>query len=296
MQRKFELKTEISMIKKLLCTFACALGTLQGLECASDCGGFNSSLWVDAGVGYRHDNLKWKMHGLSPGVHIKEKWKDINMTVAEANLRYVACDHFVIKADFDYAWAGHQKKHIVSSSDDDSNVHFRRRFETKGRAYDISGGVGYKFNMDCQCYQFSFTPMVGYSYHHQRYRAPAFYANNIHGDFRLRTFPSKYSWYGPWIGVGTVTQVQCNWWFYVNGGFHFAKNQAKIQEFAQHQKSTRHARGVEATVGTTYGFCDNVFLGLKFNYKSFWAQKRHNHVKDVAWNSYFITADLGIVF
>lgn len=272
------------MLKKMLCVFVWIASSLQAVLGVPDC------VLVNVGAGIRQDDLKWKMSGLTPGVEIRERWKDINYATVVADLHYLTCNGYLFNLEGDYAWAEDRNKHTVASHDSDSSVYFRRRFRTKGRAYDVSGSVGYQFS----CFNLSWAPLFGFSYSQQRFENPPFYASQ---HVCQQSQHTQCTWYGPWIGLGGAFEYDCRWLIYAKGAFHLARNHAKADELLSHRKSSRDAHGAEGTLGFDYRVYDSLAVGLKFNYKSFWAtKKRHYNIGRVEWDSYYLVATLGFAF
>lgn len=306
------------MKKHLLLFLACLSGTFQGYadDCCynsifSDCLGFDSVLTFDVGGGYRNDNLQWDAFpDFDPGLKIEQKWKNVGMGIIEANAQFLACDHLLIKADFDYGWfrnSGHQTIKAYQYGFQTTDLKSR----VKGNAYDISGGLGYQFNINCL--RMSIAPLAGYSYHQQRFKnrnyknefEPAedeFYAHNSY----------NYRWSGPWVGVALAFNPTCIWQFYFDYAFHWAYFRGSVKErFYEIQPQIRlrskQCYGNEFITGAVYNFCDGWSLGFKFNYKQFWGNKGHyepivhadvekSPLRNIRWNSYYITATVGYDF
>ena len=278
-----------------------------GNDCCSDCFGFDSVLTFDVGGGYRNDNLKWKHHP-DDATSIQEKWSNIGMGIVEANANFLACEHYLLKADFDYGWfndSGHQTYKVFDTDvlTDDWKA------KVRGNVYDISGGVGYQFNFDC--YRASLAPLVGYSYQYQRFKSHKYrdiLDEGSDSEFFKNTY--TYRWRGPWVGAAFVWQPCCDWLLFFDYAFHWSRLRAKIDEhFLLGQRAAtlkfNTAYGNEFTVGANYVFCDWWFMGVKFNYKQFWANKGclHGHededdsrTRDLDWISYNVTLDIGYTF
>lgn len=271
------------------------------LACLANCG-LDLAGTLDIGGGYRQDSLKWAYPGFSPGVAIHKKWEEINIGMIEANSRLLVCNHILLKIDFDYGWFGDQKINHVKVIDYNSAEVVERHFKARGSVYDISGGIGYQFSWCCDT--LFFTPLVGWSYYHQTFKAPPFYAEH-HSGFKTPHKTSRLYWNGPWVGFETAYRWNCDWQFYVSYEFHGAYYHANFKDFFRDQAKNMKALGNEFEVGGTYQFCNCWWAGLKFNYKNFWTNKRHTavetfnsegHSKRVQWFSYFVTLDLGLQF
>lgn len=332
------------MKKQVFLTLACLVGAVQAFAsgcCDTDyccqpsdcCLDFDSKLYANIGGGLRWDSLDWKSSGFlgdsSSSGHFNQKWKDIKIGLIEANFLFLACEHYLLKGDFDYGWV-YGKNNLHSSDFDSSDVSdssssFFSSKSKKGNAYDLSIGVGYQFNWDC--YQIAFAPLVGYSYNHlklNRHRNGP-YSSELDGSssgdggsghrFRLS---------GPWLGFAATYQATCEMQFYLDYAFHWASFRATVDNgFVVFDESATNTRanfrnnktyGNEVTVGGTYTLCDCWFAGLKFNYKNWWGSKGHQHrspydfsdsssssvtdahFRNFNWNTYTLTVDIGYTF
>lgn len=304
------------MKKQLFLALACLSVTVQSLtadfcatDCSTDCFGFDSVLTFDVGGGYRNDSLKWKVFpSTAPGIEIEEKWKNIGLGVVETNAQFLACEHYLLKVDFDYGWFsnnGSQRYSVIGSEGDIIDY----KSKPRGNAYDLSGGLGYQFNFDC--YRVSFAPLVGYSYHQQRFKNRT-YRNELnplatdilaHNDYKFR-------WSGPWVGFALAYQATCELQVYFDYYYHWARFRGTVKEnfllgeLPSHLRSNR-AYGNEFTVGAIYTFCDYWFVGLKFDYKQFCGNKGKSHVetadltsplRKLDWQSSTVTLDIGYTF
>lgn len=304
------------MKKQLLLALACLSMTVQtfaadfcATECSTDCFGFDSVLTFDVGGGYRNDSLKWKTFPESnPGRVIEERWKNIGLGIIETNAQFLACEHYLLKADFDYGWftnSGSQRY----TAEGGTGIPLDYKSSPRGNAYNISGGLGYQFNFDC--YRVSFAPLVGYSYHQQRFKSRK-YSNQLvttdediyaHNDYKFR-------WSGPWVGFAMAYQATCELQLYFDYSYHWARFRGTVKEnfllgeLPSHLRSNR-AYGNEFTVGGTYTFCDYWFIGVKYDYKQFCGNKgkfsnegasTSSALRKLNWQSSAITLDIGYTF
>lgn len=286
-------------------------------ECCTDCFGFDSVLTYDIGGGYRQDTLQWKSYpDNSPDTVIHEKWKDVEMGVVETDVQFLACEHYLLKVNFDYAMfdrSGHQKVTTENTLTDTLTQYVQAH--SKGRAYDISGSIGYQFNWGC--YRYSFAPLVGYSYHFQKFKDHK-YTNELNdADNEIFTHNRyKYRWRGPTLGFATAYQICCDWQVAFSYVYHWVRYRGTVQEnfFAgqlpQHQKANR-GHGNEFILSTTYEFCENWLFAMKVDYKVFDGDKGHSvlddedssgssaadaRLKDIHWDSFTATIDVAYVF
>ena len=284
--------------------YADYFGSYEG--CAN-CFGFESVLTFDVGGGYRSDNLNWKRFP-SETSEISEKWENIGMGVVETNASFLACEHYLFRADFDSGWFEKSGKQTYTTYSDNVLTE-ELKARTRGQVYDVSGGIGYQFNIPC--YRTSIAPLVGYSYNYQRFKNSQ-YVNQLTDPEVTTTSHNryKYRWNGPWLGLDLVTQPYCDLLIFFDYEFHWSTLNADIHEnFVEGQEPAKvkldNCYGNEYTVGSSYVFCDEWFLGLKFNYKQFWGNKGHYRVedqetkiavRDLNWETYSITLDVGYNF
>ncbi|HEV8052292.1 MAG TPA: hypothetical protein VGP47_07350 [Parachlamydiaceae bacterium] len=309
-------------MKKLLSlALACLSISVQSLaadccprDCYSDCFGFDSVLTFDVGGGYRMDSLKWKIFpAYDPGRQVEEQWKNIGSGVVETNAQFLACEHYLLMADFDFGWftnKGSQRYTGIGGTINPINL----KSNPRGNVYNLSGGLGYQFNFDC--YRVSFAPLAGYSYHQQRFKSRT-YKNQIISDVLAPSLVLahnnyKFRWSGPWVGFALAYQATCELQVYVDYYYHWARFHGTVKErfaffpgqFPTHLKSNR-VYGNEFTVGTTYTFCDYWYVGVKYDYKQFCGNKGKANeetsdfdsaLRSLEWRSSTITLDIGYTF
>lgn len=302
-------------MKKLLILALTCLTSWQSLAadcydyCDNDCLGFDSVLTFDIGGGYRRDDLKWKIYpSINPGRQIEERWQNIGMGIVEANAQFLVCEHFLLKADFDYGWftnSGNQR--IFGNGGIGESVNIKSR--PRGNAYDLSGGLGYQFNFDCA--RIAFAPLAGYSYHQQRFKSRT-YRNELNpiADNSLAHNDYKFRWSGPWVGFAAAYQATCQLQLYVDYYYHWARFRGTVKEhfvlgqLPNHLRSNR-AYGNQFTVGGVYTFCDYWYVGVKYDYKQFCGHKGSSNVesddersalRSLDWKSSRVTLDIGYAF
>jgi hypothetical protein len=283
------------------CDYSQPYGTYFCLD--ADC-------FIDIGAGYRNDNFKWTTLSHLPFPEetrtLHEKWKNIGMGIIEVNAQMLAREHWLFKFDFDYGWFDQIKQQTVYGFNFNRRAPFRVTSKTSGAVYDVSGAFGYEFDLSYFC--LSFAPLIGWSYdyqffknHHYCERKREFRTNNQH----------RFTWNGPWIGFAATYWVCPVWQFYLDYAFHFAQFKAHFHDIfleAHSGHSTgNQAYGNQATVATSYQFCEDWFLGFKFDYKDFWCDKAttsirgigegaRTHQKQIRWTSYYATVELGYMF
>lgn len=252
--------------------------------------------YVEFGVGYRQDSLKWAFPGFSPGESIHESWKDVNIGFVEVSLEKTLCRDYVLYFDADYGVSGWDKGHHVKLVDYNSDaITNRPTTKTKAQVYDISIRLGHhRFYLDDTI---TVTPQLGWSYNHQKFRNPSFYNSN--------KVDSTYSWNTLLGGFEIAYQICCEWNAKMNYAFHNGYFHAKIDEFFRSRKRHCQCFGNEIGAEITYQPCCDWVYGLKFNYKHFLGHHKSSvhdafdnssHRKRPSWDSLSIAATAGFNF
>ena len=301
------------MKKQIFLVLACLSMTMPSFAddfCSSnynaDCFGFDSVLTFDVGGGYRNDSVKWKTFP-STDLEIEERWKNIGLGVVEANAQFLACEHYLLKVDFDYGWFSDNGSQTYKTFVDTAGV-LDYKSKPRGNVYDLSGGIGYQFNFDR--FRVSFAPLVGYSCHQQRFKSRTYINEADLTTDVLAHNNYKFRWSGPWLGFALAYQATCELQLYFDYYYHWARFHGTVKEnfllgqFPSHLRSS-NAYGNELTVGGTYTFCDYWFIGLKFDYKQFCGDKGKSitetlnltsPLRKLNWQSSTVTLDIGYTF
>ncbi len=244
-------------------------------HCCEICPPIDAKLWLDNGVGWRLDQFKFG----------KMKWKSQNMGLIELDFFLLVDNHYLVNVSGDYA------RSFLSTR--------------KGEVNDISGSLGYLFNLQCYChYPISFSPLLGYSSHHQRYKAQQHHFKNTY----------DLTWNGPWVGFAILYDFSKDIHTYFDYQFHWNKFHSKIGEKNDLEHLSFHTNSNDA-------YCNQVtlaarkkignwFLGLRFEYKGFWTEKNHrkHRVNDegidslirrhsnIHVNTYYLASQIGYEF
>ncbi|CUI17832.1 hypothetical protein PNK_2231 [Candidatus Protochlamydia naegleriophila] len=158
------------MFKSLIAFTASCLTALSSLSFATCEQSF------ELGVGWRRDNLDWKLSDvessyISAEVDSHIHFKDIEMYSAYAKTKWVGSEYYVrLSADYATSFKGRARETFKMNSSlfDSSDVFaitsdpIKRRSE----AYDFDIAVGYPFAFCCN--RLNIVPLVGFSYHRQR--------------------------------------------------------------------------------------------------------------------------------
>lgn len=311
------------MKKLIFLALACLAGAVQSFamdsccsDSCSDCFGFDAVLTFNIGGGYRQDALKWTTYPTSaPGTVVHEKWKNLTMPIVEANAQFLACEHYLLRADFDYGWfCDNGKQSIRTLNAETGTLTGDLHAPTKGRTCDLTGALGYQFNW-C-CYRYSLAPLVGYGYSHQKFVNKKYHDELVPINPTIYTHNTyRYRWSGPLVGVAAAYQITCNWQVAFEYAYHWLSYRAKITEYFDPittglpagpltgtQKS-RWGSGNEFTLSTAYEFAPDWLLSLKGNYKYYTAANGKfsndtyvSQVKKISWTSWNVAVDLGYIF
>lgn len=284
-------KIVIALIVGLASVFQLSAEDCWSDMCCTDCFGFESVLSFDIGAGFREDNIKWDSYPQSePPLEVQEKWQNLRMGIVETNGQFLACDHYLVTADFDFGWFNNEngKQRIKAINLTNGDVEADLEARTTGRMYDVSGAIGYQFNW-CN-FRYTFAPLVGYSYHYQKLKN-RYYENELNAESETK-FLSKnnyiYRWRGPTLGCTLSLQASCDWDFYFTYNYHWLRFRGSVDENFEDngtvpdnfvsdgtklKQKFNGAGGSEFILGTTYDFSGCWYLGFKVNYKTFSANK-----------------------
>lgn len=280
-------------------------------ECCSDCFGFDSELTFGIGGGYRVDQLQWTVFPSLTGDEVKEKWHNLQMGIVEADVKFVACENYLLLVDFDYGWFNRRGNQSVKTFDlvpASPKLIGDLKSRTRGRVYDLEGAIGYQFNFCCDHY--SIAPLVGYSYHFQKFKN-RHYEDEESGAEVFADINNRYTfrWRGPFVGFTTAYQIDPYWNVYFAYAYHWVRYRAKLNEefvvsaFPTHQKANR-VRGNEFVLGTNFEFCDSWFFGIKVDYKNYFSNKGSetsegiivSNLRDLRWKSFSATIEVAYQF
>jgi len=314
------------MKRQLFFILACMSLTLQSLAadfCASDfcasetcadCFGFDSVLIFGVGGGYRNDSLKWKVFPRTPpGREIEEQWKNVGMGVVETNVQFLVCEHYLFKVDFDCGWFSNNGSQRYIDNDftgnNVSDVPVNLKAKPRGNTYNLSGGLGYQFNLDC--YRLSLAPLIGYSRYQQRFKGRTYNNAFTPADPEILAHNNyKFRWSGPWIGFALAYQATCEFQVFFDYSYHWVRFKGNVREnffpgeLPSHLRSN-NAYGNEFVVGGVYTFCDSWCVGVKFDYKQFCGNKgsfksegeeESSPLRKLNWQSSTITLDIAYAF
>jgi hypothetical protein len=162
------------MIKYLLgiATFFLSANLFAG--CCVD----STDSW-EVGLGWRRDNLKWKLQDLSTSYIDADAssfihFKDIEFYTIHTKIHSVGCEYyFRASADYGTSEKGRAIERFgleTSMYDiDDLTVRTSDRIKKRSEVYDFSGAIGYPFKL-CGC-RLMIAPLIGFSFNRQHLRS-----------------------------------------------------------------------------------------------------------------------------
>lgn len=221
--------------------------TLISLICSVDAKCFDVDLAVD--IGYRRDYFKLDM---STPVLVSNfpastqgswdaKWKDLNIFLIGGHFQINTSSNFYLRGRGDYGIICNGKNKWNDPYTSEFTMPFPgtaqggqfKTGKTKGDVWDVTGGLGYQFKWQCNCNEFIFAPIAGYSYYGQKLHESSFkgnefftlisptppaplplYTQNLTGHGK-----DSYQWNGPWLGIDLGFDLNNHWHFL--GGYEY---------------------------------------------------------------------------
>ena len=125
-------------------------------------------------VGWRRDNLDWKLHHLRSDcfygcINDHVHFKDINSYTVSGKAKWFSSDYYV-RVSAEYGWTekgrAHEDFHLHSPYLYDSAYIFTSDpVKRRSEVYDFDGAVGYPFQLCCS--RLWIAPLIGFSFHRQ---------------------------------------------------------------------------------------------------------------------------------
>jgi hypothetical protein len=279
---------------------------------------------VQFGVGYRSDDIKWRIsapESIQPDSYSKLNFRDVEIFLVEGKVKGMLGDCVYLRATADYGWIEDgtlREKDQLSQNVADlppgsaaeytivtPSVH--NDIDDK-YVYDFSAGIGYPIHLDCE--EFSFTPMLGFSYNTARISVQnrhliadelsAAQQVTYEVDPASDENHSKYrqTFWGPWIGFDFAYMCQDCWSAYGEFEFHWARARFERNsnvgfEAWDNFERSRNAHGFKIVLGGTYSFCCDWFLDGHIGWQDWRSSKCGGNFK---WQSFDIGLDVGYMF
>lgn len=275
---------------------------------------------VQFGVGYRSDDINWKVRGsdeVDEASHSHLNFRDIEIFTLQGKIKGVCGDCMYYRLDGQYGWV---LDGTVRESDqfvvDQPSVSRTTIVDVithndikKNYVADFNVGVGYPIQ-NCWCPDLQLIPTLGFAYDTQRLRVKNHdnvidHLNSTDIDAiplsRSGKSYSKYrsTWWGPYIGLDVAFCHQDCWNVYGEFEYHFGTRARRERnsdvgfEFFDSYERTKRAQGLSLKVGSTYAFWCNWFADAHVTYKRFWAD---DHRDKLSWRTIGIALDVGYVF
>jgi Protochlamydia outer membrane protein len=236
------------------------------------------------GYTYREDRLSWDFAGPAdtPNVLSELKWNDVRINQVTFATHLTTCNHLYFRGYADYGRIFHGKNRDSDYDENDRQEEFSRALSEAGRGevFDLSAGVGYQWSWCCE--RIRLAPLVGLSWQEQHLRLYdgeqvipfSEKIEDLHSSYKTR-------WWGPWVGVDFLGQVNCNFSLFASFEYHWVPYQGKghwnlrddiISDF----KHESNGRGWVTQGGVNYNICGSWSITLLASYQD-WCAKNGTH-------------------
>jgi hypothetical protein len=171
---------------------------------------------LDFNIGYREDNIKWRIEKDSNSVIYSEIYSNLNFMTVEGALGRIYRD-IAFGGDFSYSFIGSgdlQQKTVAP----DFLFTDRFFFNTKGFSYSASGYLGYFVNLTPdRLYTTFFLPHFGYFYSREKI------CSTPTDNSQLSTLPDNLNieWRSPFLGINAGVIPNDLYAFSIGYAFHF---------------------------------------------------------------------------
>mgnify|MGYP000217414430 CR=1 FL=1 len=201
---------------------------------------------IGLSTGYQNESLAWQV--ASP--IINESWNSVDLWNLQADLKFKLPSGFLLK--------GRAKYGFLFDGNFQANDEFGRSIQSvanDGSAMEFSGAGGYEFILGKknQAVWGSITPLVGYEYQEQDYKA----INNSYNT----------QWKGPWVGLDMVLGLQGGHEFFMNSAVHWADFEAEGTKSIYSLEHSAKSHGYKAGMGYRFRANDSWALNLSFEYQ-----------------------------
>lgn len=157
-----------SILIALLAVFS-IVSNLKANDCCDNISGCHfKEIKADLGYGYRRDRLNFDTLDASedPSLSYNREYEHININMIVGSLKAVTCNNVFLRFQGDYGWvddgSGETDYLVGSTLTDAYTFHINDNY-----VWDVNLALGYQFSFCCDAV--TFTPLVGYSWHKQKY-------------------------------------------------------------------------------------------------------------------------------
>jgi hypothetical protein len=220
------------MVKRILFILT-AIASVFSNAFASDCCFFEDNCFFaegEVGIGYtfRRDNHSFDLNERICGISIdtEREFENIDIHQISTYAKFTTHSNLYFRGMFDYGFVSCGGAFKETRDIDDLLIFHEKGTVDDQYVMDVSAALGFPLVMGCGIENFTFIPLIGYSWHHQKFIASEIQLFlDLEADFDPcfticgLTEVYEANWYGPWIGFDIELDIFCNW--KVFGGFEF---------------------------------------------------------------------------
>lgn len=274
-------------------------------------------------TGYRRDQLDWNIAGPNnaPNILSELKWKDIEIAEIRFGTTLYTEDNWVFSLD-----AGYGRIYDGDNQDSDylgnnRTLEFSRSNNgaDQGEVYDVSISAGHRYrwqhDLESGAIYSELRPLLGLSYHAQNLKiVDGFQTIPAFGAFSGLDSSYDAAWFGPWIGLDGLLEVNERWALNLGVEYHYAWYDATANwnlrpDFAHPESFTHEAKGTGwvTSLNSNYQFSPSLGLNIGLDYqlwkadkdgvdRTFFANGTNGTVKfnEVNWRSF--GANIGLIY
>jgi len=281
--------------------------------------GFLYDPHVEAGMGWRRDDLEWSIGGDAPMPKTLSelKWKNVQSLdfTAEAHMALL-CYYVEASGNLGLIFSG---KNTDTDFFAPGDVMRSKSSANRGQVWDVSGGFG--FYPGASIGAFHYITLAGWAWHGQNLHmkeGTVVMVQNQPMDVDIEGLDSRYfaRWEGPWLGIAMGCWVSEDTDLRFRFEYHNVDYRAEghwnlRQDLVRPFKHKAHGYGFKGTLGFRTLFCDCLEAGLDFNGSLFRTRKGVDKVyvlidgveytwearlNKVEWASASLIATLGLQF
>jgi hypothetical protein len=186
---------------------------------------------VDLGYTYRQDTVTYDFADpevLPVDISEEIKLKDVGINMISGAFTVLTCDDLLFRVSGDYGWVNNSgtgtrkdfnSQTLASGPIDEWEFNVNDNF-----VWDVSIALGYDMTFCCD--QFHVVPMVGYSWHKQKYRGSDWERETHLGvavpEVEIAGYSETYEnkWNGFWVGLDLAYVFCCDWTLFAGFEYH----------------------------------------------------------------------------